>query len=108
MAKNQKINVQYNDVVQKVYVIVRKKHKLTDLYPQRALLEEARKNSSLIQANDWIDHDYYERLVEQSEQSGKRIDKKYGPKLPSQRQVEIKPMTKTYKVPEFDPQVKRL
>lgn len=65
----------------KVWVRVIRKYKLTELYPQRALLEEARKASSLIHANDWIDHDYYEKLVEQSYEKNARIIAKYGPKF---------------------------
>ena len=67
----------------KIFVLKRKKRKLVELYPQRAILEESRKNSPLIQANDWIDHDYYERAVVESEKKNKLIMEKYGTKLPT-------------------------
>lgn len=82
-----------------IYVQVKRKRKLTELYPQRAILEESRKESSLIQANDWIDHNYYENLVDTMEEREKNIYKKYGPKPPEPKQT--KRVTPRYKVPEI-------
>lgn len=101
--KPKKITVKMSTEEYSIFVLIRRKHKLTDLYPQRAILEESRKNSSLIQANDWIDHDYYEKMVEESSKTNKRIDEKYGARIPDSPSVpapnspikvhEIKPYT---------------
>lgn len=64
-----------------IFVARNRKRKLTELYPQRAILEESRKASTLVQANDWIDHAYYERLVEQSGEKNNRIFERYGMKV---------------------------
>lgn len=80
-----------------LYISIRRKRKLTDLYPQRAILEERRKESSLIQANDWIDHDYYEKKVEESEANMKALDRKYGTRIPDRSKEKPKSLG-SYKV----------
>lgn len=87
----------------KVYIAMRRKRKLTELYPQRAILEESRKSSTLIQANDWIDHSYYEKMVDDSEARNKRMLEKYGPKMPKGKPstpTEIK-AHKIHSIPEY-------
>lgn len=54
----------------------RRKLKLNDLYPQRAILEESR--SLRKNANDFIDHDYYEKELEKTPERYARMLKKYG------------------------------
>lgn len=95
--KSKKIIVDIVTEPVKIFVLTRKKHKLTELYPQRAILEENRKNSSLIQANDWIDHDYYEKEVEEAKIRDKRIMSKYGIKIPKSSLPPLRPI-KTYKI----------
>lgn len=81
-----------------IYVRIKRKRKLTDLYPQRALLEESRKSSSLVHANDWIDHDYYEALVEKSDDINQRIINKYAPKIYKKESGPVK----SHPVPRYD------
>lgn len=64
-----------------IWVRVKRRKKLTDLYPQRSILEESRKDSTLGKANDWIDHDYYERLVEEADRKNAEMVKKHSPKV---------------------------
>lgn len=67
-----KIPVWYVD--EAVSITVRKpkrKARLSEMYPQRAILEEAR--SLRKNANDFIDHDYYEELVEKRKAKDKEI-----------------------------------
>lgn len=98
MKKTKKISVWMLHEITNIYVRVKRKRKLTDLYPQRALLEESRKQSSLVHANDWIDHDYYENLVEKSEDINQRIIDKYAPRINKKQGSP----TKNHPVPRYD------
>ena len=72
-----RISVKYVEEEHKVYVKKpKRKLKLNDLYPQRAILEEAR--SLRKNANDFIDHDYYERELEKTPERYARMLEKYG------------------------------
>lgn len=83
---------------ERIYVMRHKKMKLTEMYPQRAILEELRKESKLIQANDWIDHNYYEDKVEEMPLQIKKMNEKYGVVMP--KQAKEQKITPRYKVPD--------
>lgn len=103
MKKPKKIGLWIYTEEVRIFVMTRRKRKLTELYPQRAILEEQRKESSLIQANDWIDHNYYENMVEKSEEQIKEMDKKYGVNLPDKdsRPTKKMPSYGVPTIPEF-------
>lgn len=68
----------------KISVTKRKKLKLTDRYPQRAIIEEERKARRL--TNDFVDYGYYEKTLNEFENvTSKSIVEKYGVKLPKPR-----------------------
>lgn len=76
-----KIEIAYNEKEERLLRIrVRRKKKLTNLYPQRALIDEARRSSALGKVNDWIDHEYYESLVNEAETKRYKLIKKHSPK----------------------------
>ena len=78
-----KISIQYVEEEHTVYVKKpRRKIKLNDLYPQRAILEESR--SLRKNANDFIDNDYYERELEKTPERYARMLEKYGVSLSSE------------------------
>ena len=56
--------------------VPRRKLRLAEIYPQRAILEEAR--SLRKNANDFIDHDYYEKELEKTPERYARMLEKYG------------------------------
>lgn len=85
-----------------IWVRVKQKKRLTELYPQRAILEEERKLSQLGKANNWIDESYYEKLVNNFSDKQKKLVKRYGPKkLPKPDKVVDKTLSLGGKVPEI-------
>ena len=93
-----KIEITYNEQEERPSRIrVRRKRKLVDLYPQRALIDEARRNSALGKVNDWIDHEYYQSLVNEAEAKKYKLIKKHSPKKSVVNNTE--PMTETKTVP---------
>lgn len=91
------IPIQTDFVITNIKVRRKRKRKLSELYPQRAIIEEARRDSSLVHANDWIDHNYYENLVDKMDEINDRLIRKYGPKVVEKQSKE----SKSHKVPEM-------
>lgn len=103
--KTKNIHVSVISDITKVRVRIKRKKRLSELYPQRAIIEEARRDSTLVHANDWIDHNYYEEQVEKMPEINDRLIKKYGPVVREKREKQETPV---YRVPEMPTVVRRL
>ena len=103
-----KIPIQTEGSITRVRVRTRKKKKLSDLYPQRAILEELRRDGTLVHANDWIDHNYYEDLVETIPEINQRLINKYGKPYKENKPIEDDLINKTVVIDDTIALIKRI
>lgn len=103
-----KIPIQTEGSIIRVKVRTKKKRKLSDLYPQRAILEELRRDGTLVHANDWIDHNYYEDLVETIPEINERLISKYGKPYKENKPVDDKLINKTIPIDDTVALIKRI